>query len=498
MRLLVLIIIFTFALLTPSALFAAAGLPTIDPQDPHRFLLDGKPWYLAGYYPSIGALSGTNQINFDFNTYYKLLIDKQALYDINYFRTVLNMGQPYNQSKNIYQRTGPGSANDGRAKFDLTKFDQSHFDYFRQIIQYAGTKNVVVQLVLFDNWHNKNFVTESNGTPTTEWGMKYDYYYGNNNINGINTSDVNQWTNTSHPVFAYQQALIRKVVDSFSDLPNIIFEISNENYYSSSWEKGLADYLSSYETQKSLRQHLVMPRDLPNHDSAGGKQNDPTRTHSEIKNNFTKNQPLIADNDGGGDTTASERRKKAWAAFTAGGHIDYFHFEMRDTTVLNSQDVTGGMRYIGYLPKFISSNNINLRGMKPNDSLATNGWVYALSDERFIIYLISGGSTTVSTLPVSYQALWYNPRTGTSQPAIPGPTFQAPDTNDWVLYITRSTVLTPTPIIIPGDLDHDGDVDIFDYNLLVSKFGSTDCAVNVTGPCLIDIFDYNLLVQNFG
>ncbi len=39
----------------------------------------------------------------------------------------------------------------------------------------------------------------------------------------------------------------------------------------------------------------------------------------------------------------------------------------------------------------------------------------------------------------------------------------------------------------PGDLNGDGHVDIFDYNLLVSKFGNP-----------YTIFDYNNLVANFG
>lgn len=42
-------------------------------------------------------------------------------------------------------------------------------------------------------------------------------------------------------------------------------------------------------------------------------------------------------------------------------------------------------------------------------------------------------------------------------------------------------------IALPGDLNGDGHVDIFDYNLLVSKFGNP-----------YTIFDYNNLVANFG
>ena len=53
---------------------------------------------------------------------------------------------------------------------------------------------------------------------------------------------------------------------------------------------------------------------------------------------------------------------------------------------------------------------------------------------------------------------------------------------------------------LPGDLDGDNDVDIFDYNTLVSNFGNTNCGnkADIDTDCDVDIFDYNLLVGNFG
>jgi len=71
----------------------------------------------------------------------------------------------------------------------------------------------------------------------------------------------------------------------------------------------------------------------------------------------------------------------------------------------------------------------------------------------------------------------FNPQTSSPSPTPPPPT------------------ITSSPLI--GDLDLDGDVDIFDYNLLVQHFNTTNCTYNLTGSCLIDIFDYNLLIQNF-
>lgn len=53
-----------------------------------------------------------------------------------------------------------------------------------------------------------------------------------------------------------------------------------------------------------------------------------------------------------------------------------------------------------------------------------------------------------------------------------------------------------------GDLDVDGDVDVFDYNLLMSMFGKTGTAgfhpADIIQNGVIDIFDYNALVESLG
>jgi hypothetical protein len=53
---------------------------------------------------------------------------------------------------------------------------------------------------------------------------------------------------------------------------------------------------------------------------------------------------------------------------------------------------------------------------------------------------------------------------------------------------------------IPGDINGDGVVNIFDYNILVGNFGK--CGTNIPGDIdgngCVNIFDYNILVTNFG
>lgn len=63
---------------------------------------------------------------------------------------------------------------------------------------------------------------------------------------------------------------------------------------------------------------------------------------------------------------------------------------------------------------------------------------------------------------------------------------------------TPSPSPSSSPVIKPGDIDRDGDVDIFDYSLFIQDFVSRNIRSDLNGNNRVDIFDYNILVQNFG
>ena len=50
----------------------------------------------------------------------------------------------------------------------------------------------------------------------------------------------------------------------------------------------------------------------------------------------------------------------------------------------------------------------------------------------------------------------------------------------------------------PGDTDGDLDVDIFDYNVLLTNFGQAFNNADFDGNGRVDIFDFNALLSNFG
>ncbi len=429
-----------------SAASAVAGpitdVPGIHPTDRRRFTLNGAPWYPVGYYPSVGALTSDQS---DFVNYYKVLIDRQAANGVNYFRAAFTMGQPYGNATLPYLRTGPGLAVDGKPKFDLSRFNEAHFDYWRNVVSYAQQKGVVIQLCIFDFWHAQKWITEGN------WGLKWDFYQGANNINGVNVTTPAEWLNRSHPVFPYQRALAEKVVQRLGDLPNIVWEIANEasvtqGSYGTNWQLYMADYITNYERSRGLKPHLVMPRDIPSHEHTPGYLLDsPWTIHSQMVQMWNQNKPLMSDNDSiDNPMTPTYRRQKIWACLTAGAHSDFFHLPAYQMSVLTGGDVAEGMRYVGLVGKFITALNVDLVGMTPADNLVSNGWCYARNGNEYVVYLISGGTTTVYGLPASYQARWFNPRDGSVIAAGTGPTFRAPDGNDWALHIKAGSTL-PAP-----------------------------------------------------
>lgn len=418
---------------------AASMVPTVHPQDPHRLARGGQTWYPVGYYPAIGTLTGETHAGTD---YYVQLIDKLSANRINYFRNVFTMGQPYGESSIPYQRTGPGSAADGRPKVDLESFDSGHFDHWDDIVSYAQAHDVVLQISILDFWHNKAWIAEDGGDVEHEWGLKHDFYQGANNINGIDVTTSSEWVDPSHPVFEVQKALIAQTIDTLGSYPNIVWEVANEATVfqgddGTAWQMQLADFITDYELSKGFEPHLVIPRDIPNHEMTPGHKHDaPATIHDQLVDRFEDDQPLISDDDCCTDPIAvNDRRRKAWACLTAGAHIDLFHFPMRELSVLEGQDASDGMRYVGNLTVFLTTFDVDLAGMVPSDHLVSNGWCLAREGEQTIVYLPSGGSTTVEGLPSSYAATWFDPRQGITSDAGDGPDFQAPDDKDWVLHI---------------------------------------------------------------
>lgn len=166
-----------------------------------------------------------------------------------------------------YERTGPGTALDGKARFDLDQFNQAYFDRLRERVVAANERGIYVAIVLFNGWSvadNKGGFGDNNpwrGHPFNE----------SNNINGIDGDtnndnsgeEVHELGNTA--VTAIQEAYVRKVIDTVNDLDNVLFEISNESHGDSEdWQYHMINFIKDYEATLPQQHPVGMTVEYPN------------------------------------------------------------------------------------------------------------------------------------------------------------------------------------------------------------------------------------------
>jgi hypothetical protein len=411
---------------------------------PHVFVdAQGRPVWLLGDY-TWGTFS---DVAYD----YGRMFDTLRRHGLNFARVWVWWGleqfpEPYGSRLNVipYLRPGPGQANDGRPKYDLTRFHPAFFARLRAVCDAGRKRGLFLQLTLFDAWMIKH---------PNLWRLHA--YHRDNNINGVDGDPGNTGTGThgdqgfcsltNTRLLEVQKQFVARVVEAVGDCDNILFEIANENYYNPAWEQHLCDYLHGLESHRP-RQHLVMPADLPNHDYGGIKTWKLDALHTNLLKARSLGVPLIFDTDGLGNPDDDTVRRAAWTAFASGGHVSYLDDSLQPGSEYHG-DEEGGRRatlraQLGALAAFV--RRTAFWELSPASQRVVEGRAFVLaSDRELVAYLPQGGSVTldVQGLPGALQVAWYEPRQGEWQ----APTrvkeqatlrLTAPAAGDWALHLT--------------------------------------------------------------
>lgn len=158
-----------------------------------------------------------------------------------------------------FKRTGPGHANDGGLKFNLKQFDEGFFERLRKRCKDLQNRRIYLSVMLFELY---GFLDGEDVSGQRLWdGCMFN---GANNINSINV-DRNEnrlgeefFSLDDPAVVTIQRAYIEKMVDTLSDLDNVIWEICNEAPCASlEWQYKMLQHLKAYEARKP-KQHLVL------------------------------------------------------------------------------------------------------------------------------------------------------------------------------------------------------------------------------------------------
>jgi len=133
----------------------ASGPLRIHPDNPRYFTdSSGQAIYLTGshtwYNLQDSGTIGEPLTHFDYDAYLDLLQSSGH----NFMRMWAWEGGVNDKycEPLAYSRNGPGTALDGKPKFDLNQFDQEYFDRLRNRVVAAGHRGIYVSIMLFQGW----------------------------------------------------------------------------------------------------------------------------------------------------------------------------------------------------------------------------------------------------------------------------------------------------------------------------------------------------------
>jgi len=354
-----------------------------------------------------------------------------------------------------YARPGPGTAFDGQPKFDLNQFNQAYFDRMRTRVVAAGQRGIYVSIMLCDDWSIESKVP--NHYPWRGHPLNL-----NNNINGFN-GDPSGNGNGEEIVgldytaaLPWQEAYVRKVIDTVNDLDNVLYEICNEaSANSTAWQYHMINYVKQYEAGKA-KQHLVgMTAQWPNGNNAelfaspadwispnGDPDNPPAGDGRKVVINDTDHLCGICGT-----------RQWVWKSLTRGVNpifmdpyngVDQVRGSMPNYNPNNPNDVSIRQN-LGYARTY--ATRMNLAAMTPRGDLCSSNYCLAnpTAQGEYLVYLPNGGNVTVnlSATAGNLTVEWFNPATGATSSATPVAggatrTFTSPFGNDAVLYLKSS------------------------------------------------------------
>jgi hypothetical protein len=372
-------------------------------------------------------------------------------------------------------RPGPGTATDGEPKFDLTRFNPAYFDLLHSRVQSLRKAGIYAGVYLFTGEWLNVFRCPNDGYPFT----------GANNINGVDDGykgnpkrGIAAVTMTApNAITRFQDAYVRKVIDTLNDLPNVLWIVSEEAPANSTWwNDHLIALVRDYEAKKPYRHPIGYAAPIRAPDSViYNSDADWVAPAAEISpvSSCGRGKPAckvnVNDSDhsyfGMWNETPQKNRNYEWENFANGNQVlfmdPYVVDYPRQKRNLCAAPVKGicsapDPRYdnfrdnLGYIVRY--SRKLNLARVAPQPALSSTGYCLAqtpAAGAEYLVYAPTGGTFTVnlSAMPASRTLAveWFNPSTGAAVAAkavragSSSQSFTAPFPGDAVLYLVDTT-----------------------------------------------------------
>ena len=450
----------------PQVVSSAAGPLVVSEANPRYFTIrsdnasDRRVIYLTGshinnnFHDGMGPGSDCPETpeKFDYSAYLKFLKDHGHNF-IRLWRWEQIKSQAGGGTFHLcmtpqpWPRIGPGMAKDGKPKFDLSKFDQAHFDRLRDRVIAAGQKGIYVSVMLFEG-----FGLHLTPPPDNVEGHPF---HAANNVNDIGITSIvdYQVLPLDLRVQELQEAYIRQVVDTVHGLPNVLYEVANESSGdnaesvtlpdgsaiptpvgdSTQWQYWVIDFVKQYEQQMGYDKHPVgMTFQYPAPDQS--KANDPLWDSPAdwISPGFD-DEPMPGQGRWRTNPPANDGRKVvitdtdhyspfnsdalwAWKSFLRGHNPILYDLGIID--VVNPLDPSLGVpSYESYEPARYAMGDtlryalkMNLIEMEPRGDFSSTGYVLANPGEEYLVLQPSGTAEpfTVTLDAGTYTVEWFS------------------------------------------------------------------------------------------
>jgi hypothetical protein len=416
----------------------------VSPINPRYFTDDrGEAIYLTGSHTWAVMqdmwLEGTPRRNMDYSGFLQMLDD----YGHNFLRFwqwmhTKNAGwseTPTCFDPQPFARTGPGVANDGLPKFDLSIWNEAYFTRLRERVEQAGARGIYTGVMLFEAWTIKE-----SGPKTDPW--IHHPMNPANNVNGVTDNPVvengrawNVFSLNCPQILAWQKEYVRKVVDTLNDLDHVLWEICNEiphNREAMEWSEHLTGFIHEYERGK--------PKQHPVGITAEGGDQDNAELFATCADWISPStgrlfeyrySPPPAD---GSKVILTDTDHLwgigcevgwIWKSFTRGMNVlfmdpwepipDDMDWWFKNSLSLNRRYYhvwDPVRRNLGYTRRF--ALRMNLNASAPHGELCTSGYCLAQPGETYLCFFPEGGYGGMDLWEAEgrFAVEWFNPMTG--------------------------------------------------------------------------------------
>jgi hypothetical protein len=467
---------------------SASGVLRVSPTNPRYFTdSSGNAIYLTGSHTWTG-LTDRGPTNppptFDFQRYLDLLQSSNHNFIRLWGRHVTRY-QSYGRDVLYgaplpWVRSGPGMALDGKPRFDFNQFDAQYFNRLRDRVVAARDHGIYVSIMLFGGYVE---ISEWAGNP----------FNSDNNVNGIDgDADRDGKGDTQvlplpSGVDLIQKAYVRKVIEAVNDLPNVLFEISNESELNSvAWQFQLVNYIKDYEAGRVdgvvRKQHPVgMTAVWPNGNSALLRSPAEWISLGAMTANDSVSEPYIGNPPAADGSKVSildsdhlffdlivdnptVARDWVWKSFLRGHNPILMDNIFDDSTgrgvppTLSDRGFMAARAAMGHTRRY--ANAMNLIAMLPREDLTSTRYALANPGLEYIVYQPVSEPFTVHLGTGTYAYEWFNPTsgivdsTGSITVAEGNRSFVPPFAGEAVLYLRNSRMSTASAVSVRSKDGH--------------------------------------------